>query len=94
MAGRKKVTEETMATEERMETEVQVLEGTEKLPDGDATAEESDMDLNELLESMDQEPEEPGGQEDKLTGTVGFGIPELSEEEMFGEAAEIGRAHV
>ncbi len=87
MAGRKKVTEETMATEERMETEVQVLEGTEKLPDGDATAEESDMDLNELLESMDQEPEEPGGQEDKLTGTVGFGIPELSEEEMFGEAA-------
>ena len=87
MAGRKKVTEEAMATEERMETEVQAPEGAEKLPDGDATAEGSDMDLNELLESMDQEPEESGGQEDKPTGTVGFGMPELSEEEMFGEAA-------
>lgn len=88
MAGRKKVTEEAMATEERMETEVQAPEGAEKLPDGDATAEGSDMDLNELLESMDQEPEESGGQEDKPTGTVGFGMPELSEKEMFGEAAE------
>ena len=47
MAGRKKVTEETMATGERMETEMQVLEDAEKLPDGDATAEGNDMDLNE-----------------------------------------------
>lgn len=61
MAGRKKVTEETMAAEERMETEVQATEGAETLPDGDAAAEGNDMDLNELLESMDREPEEPGG---------------------------------
>ena len=44
------------------------------------------MDLNELLESMDQEPEKSDGQEEKPTGTVGFGMQELSEEEMFGEA--------
>lgn len=87
MAGRKKVTEETMAAEERMETEVQATEGAETLPDGDAAAEGNDMDLNELLESMDREPEEPGGQEGKPTGTVGFGMPELSEEEIFGAAA-------
>lgn len=80
MAGRKKVTEETMAAKERMETEVQATEGAETLPDGDAVAEGTDMDLNELLESMDQEPKEPGGQE-------GEGMPELSEEEIFGEAA-------
>ena len=88
MAGRKKGTEETMTTEEMMETEAQALEGAEKMSDGDAAAEENDMGLNELLESMDQEPEEPGVQEGKPTGTVGFGMPELSEEEMFGEAAE------
>ena len=80
MAGRKKGTEETMTTEEMMETEAQALEGAEKMSDGDAAAEESDMDMNELLESMDQEPE------GKPT-TVGFGMPELSEEEIFGEAA-------
>ena len=62
MAGRKKVTEETMTTEEMMETEAQALEGAEKLSDGDAAADGNDMDLNKLLESMDQEPEEPGVQ--------------------------------
>lgn len=82
MAGRKKVTEETITTEERMETEMQELDGAEMLSAGDAAAEGDGMDLNELLESMDQEPEETDGQED--------GLPELSEEEMFGEAvAEI-----
>ena len=73
MAGRKKVTEETMTTEEMMGTAVQALEGAEKLSDGDAAAEENDMDLNELLESMDQEPEESAGQYDEE-------LPELSEE--------------
>ena len=87
MAGRKKGTEETMTTEEMMGTEAQALEGAEKMSDGDAAAEESNMDRNELLESMDQKPEEPGVQEGKPTGTVGFGMPELSEEEIFGEAA-------
>ena len=72
MAGRKKVTEETM------ETEGQVMEGAEMLSAEDSTAQESGMDLNEILESMDQEPEESGGQEDE-------GLPELSEAEMFGE---------
>ena len=75
MAGRKKVTEETM------ETEGQVMEGAEMLSAEDSTAQESGMDLNELLESMDQEPEESGGQEDE-------GLPELSEAEMFGETSE------
>lgn len=70
-----------------METEAQALEGAEKLPDGDAAAEGNDMDLNELLESMDQEPEEPGVQGGQADRTVGFGMPELSEEEIFGEAA-------
>ena len=79
MAGRKKVTEETITTEERLGTEMQELDGAEMLSAGDAAAEGDGMDLNELLESMDQEPEETGGQED--------GLPELSEEEMFGEAA-------
>ena len=85
MAGRKKVTEETMTTEEMMGTAVQALEGAEKLSDGDAAAEENDMDLNELLESMDQEPEESAGQYDEE-------LPELSEEEMFGETAETDSA--
>lgn len=72
MAGRKKVTEETM------ETEVQTLEGVEMPSAGDSTTEENGIDLNELLESMDQEPEESDGQE-------GEELPELSEAEMFGE---------
>lgn len=79
MAGRKKVAEETITTEERMGTEMQELDGAEMLSAGDAEAEGDGMDLNELLESMDQELEETDGQED--------GLPELSEEEMFGEAA-------
>ncbi len=79
MAGRKKVTEETLTTEEGMGREMQGLDGAEMLSAGDAAADGDGMDLNELLESMDQEPEETGGQED--------GLPELSEEEMFGEAA-------
>lgn len=81
MAGRKKAAEETITTEERMGTEMQELDGAEMLSAGDAAAEGDGMDLNELLESMDQEPEETGGQEDEE-------LPELSEEEMFGEAAE------
>ncbi len=80
MAGRKKVTEETITTEERLGTEMQELDGAEMLSAGDATAEGDGMDLNELLESMDQEPEETAGQGDEE-------LPELSEEEMFGEAA-------
>ncbi len=80
MAGRKKVTEETITTEERMETEMQELDGAEMLSAGDAAAEGDGMDLNELLESMDQEPEKMAGQED-------VELPELSDEEMFGEAA-------
>ncbi len=80
MAGRKKVAEETITTEERMGTEMQELDGAEMLSAGDAAAEGDGMDLNELLESMDQEPEETAGQEDEE-------LPELSEEEMFGEAA-------
>lgn len=80
MAGRKKAAEETITTEERMGTEMQELDGAEMLSAGDAAAEGDGMDLNELLESMDQEPEETGGQEDEE-------LPELSEEEMFGEAA-------
>ena len=72
MAGRKKVTEETM------ETEVRALEGTEMPSAEDSAVEESGMDLNELLESMDQEPGESSEQEDE-------GLPELSETEMFGE---------
>lgn len=79
MTGRKKVAEETITTEERMGTEMQKLDGAEMLSAGDAAAEGDGMDLNELLESMDQEPEETGGQEDEE-------LPELSEEEMFGEA--------
>ena len=75
MAGRKKVTEETM------ETEVQTLEGAEMPSAGDSTTEENGIDLNELLESMDQEPEESAGQEGEV-------LPELSEAEMFGETAE------
>lgn len=43
------------------------------MSDGDAAAEENDMDLNELLESMDQEPEEPGVQEGKPTGLSALG---------------------
>ena len=66
MAGRKKGMEDTIATEERIGTEMQE-------PDGGG------MDLNELLESMDQEPEETGGQENEE-------LPELSEEDMFGKA--------
>lgn len=81
MAGRKKVTEETITKEERMGTEMQELNGAEMLSAGDAAAEGDGMDLNELLESMDQEPEKTGGQEDEE-------LPEFSEEEMFGEAAE------
>ncbi|GFH94391.1 hypothetical protein IMSAGC003_00923 [Lachnospiraceae bacterium] len=80
MAGRKKVAEETITTEERMGTEMQELDGAEMLSAGDAAAEGDGMDLNELLESMDQGPEEMDGQEDEE-------LPELSEEEMFGEAA-------
>ena len=80
MAGRKKVAEETITTEERMGTEMQELDGAEMLSAGDAAAEGDGMDLNELLESMDQGPEETGGQENEE-------LPELSEEEMFGEAA-------
>ena len=80
MAGRKKGMEETMATEERMGTEMQELDGAEMLSAGDAAAEGDGMDLNELLESMDQEPEETGEQEDEE-------LPEPSEKEMFGEAA-------
>lgn len=79
MAGRKKVTEETITTEEGMGREMQGLDGAEMLLAEDAAVEGDGMDLNELLESMDQEPEETDGQED--------GLPELSEEEMFGEAA-------
>lgn len=79
MAGRKKVTEEIITTEEGMGREMQELDGAEMLSAEDAAADGDGMDLNELLESMDQEPEETGGQED--------GLPELSEEEMFGEAA-------
>lgn len=79
MAGRKKVTEETITTEERMGTEMQELDGAEMLSAGDAAAEGDGVDLNELLESMDQEPEETAGQEDEE-------LPELSEEEMFEEA--------
>lgn len=59
---------------------MQELDGAEMLSAGDATAEGDGMDLNELLESMDQEPEETAGQGDEE-------LPELSEEEMFGEAA-------
>ena len=80
MAGRKKVAEETITTEERLGREMQEMDGAEMLSAGDAAAEGDGMDLNELLESMDQEPEETGGQEDEE-------LPELSEEEMFGEAA-------
>ena len=80
MAGRKKVTEESMAAEERMGTEMQELDGAEMLSAGDDAAEGDGMDLNELLESMDREPEEMAGSEDGE-------LPELSEEEMFGEAA-------
>ena len=80
MAGRKKAAEETITTEERMGTEMQEMDGAEMLSAGDAAAEGDGMDLNELLESMDQEPEETGGQENEE-------LPELSEEEMFGEAA-------
>ena len=80
MAGRKKAAEETITTEERMGTEMQELDGAEMLSAGDAAAEGDGMDLNELLESMNQEPEETGGQENEE-------LPELSEEEMFGEAA-------
>lgn len=79
MSGRKKVTEETITTEERMGTEMQKLDGAEMLSVGDAAAEGDGMDMNELLESMDREPEETEGQED--------GLPELSEEDMFGETA-------
>ena len=79
MSGRKKVTEEIITTEEGMGREMQELDGAEMLSAEDAAADGDGMDLNELLESMDQEPEETGGQED--------GLPELSEEEMFGEAA-------
>lgn len=79
MASRKKVTEETITTEEGMGREMQELDGAEMLSAEDAAADGDGMDLNELLESMDQEPEETDGQED--------GLPELSEEEMFGEAA-------
>lgn len=80
MAGRKRAAEETIKAEERMGTEMQELDGAEILSAGDAAAEGDGMDLNELLESMDQEPEETGGQEDE-------GMPELTEKEMFGEAA-------
>lgn len=80
MAGRKKVTEETLTTEEGMGREMQELDGAEMLSAEDAAAEGDGMDLNELLESMDQEPKETAGQEDEE-------LPELSEEEMFGEAA-------
>ena len=80
MAGRKKVTEETMAAEEMLEEKVQAPEDAGKLSDKDAAAEENDMDLNELLESMDQEPEGSAGQDEEE-------LPELSEEEMFGETA-------
>ncbi len=80
MAGRKKVAEEILTTEEGMGREMQEMDGAEMLSAEDAAVEGDGMDLNELLESMDQEPEETDGQEDEE-------LPELSEEEMFGEAA-------
>ena len=44
MAGRKKVTEETITTEERMGREMQELDGAEMLSAGDAAAEGDGMD--------------------------------------------------
>ena len=55
MAGRKKV------TEEMVETEMQALEGAEMPSTGDPMTDE--MDLNELLDSMDSEAQEYAGQE-------------------------------
>lgn len=74
MAGRKKI------TGEMMETQVQALKGAEMLSAEDFAAEKSNMDLNELLESMDQAPEESSGQEDEC-------LTEFSEAEMLGMTA-------
>ena len=56
MAGRKKVTEETITTEERLGTEMQELDGAEMLSAGDAAAEGDGMDLNLLVECIVNEP--------------------------------------
>ncbi|MCI9072631.1 MAG: S1 RNA-binding domain-containing protein [Lachnospiraceae bacterium] len=61
-----------------------VTEAGASLTEGDGMPSETDgdgMDLNELLGSMDQEPPAEPDAEERM-------LPELTEEEMFGEASE------